>query len=430
MARRHVSIIFAVVISQLLVFSHPSVHAAGQPVTLRVSNWGGPAVDPSFMKVEREIKEDFEAKHPGVRVQIENIPGPTNQCYVPKLLMTFVAGNPPDVITLDASSAAVFINNNLLADLMPLIKADKQFSLDDYFPTAVDIARRDERLYAIPLDFTPMVIIYNRRLFRDAGVPYPRHGWTREEFLAAARNLSHRLPDGRPQYALYFQKEMSLWFPWIWAAGADVLSPDGKHAVRYLDSPRTVETIQFLVDLIKKYGVANELSQSATAGLDLFRAGRAAMVVTGHWMLIEYRQDKIDIGIATIPIEGKEGVRNPVTVMYEAGLGISRSSPKKDLAWQYVKHMSSEAVQKKRVATGVAISANMLAARAFAGNEIEDAFLEQVKYARPPWGSRCERYELVEDLGREMIEDILNGNVPVKDAASRAARLIESQLGK
>jgi len=432
MARPHISIIFAAILSLSLPLFQSSILAAPpQTTTLRVSNWGGPSVDPSFMKVEREIQLAFEQQHPNVRVQIENIPGPTNQCYVPKLLMTFVAGNPPDVITLDASSAAVFINNNLLADLTPLIEQDKNFSLADFFPTALDIARRDQKLFAIPLDFTPMVIIYNRKLFRDAGLPYPKPGWTRDEFLAAARKLASQSPNQPPQYALFFQKEMSLWFPWILAAGADVLSPDGSHAVGYLDSPQTVQTIQFLVDLIKKHKAANELSQSATAGLDLFRAGRAAMTMTGHWMLIEYRLDKLDIGIATIPIENRlSKIENPITVMYEAGLGISRSSPHKNLAWQYIKHMSSEAIQKKRVATGIAISANTLAARSFAGNPVEDAFLEQAKHARPPWGARCERYELVEDLGREMIEDILNGNVPVQDAASRTARLIESQLNK
>jgi len=392
---------------------------------LRVSNWGGPSVDPAFMAVERDILRKFEDQHPNLTVQIENIPGPTNQCYVPKLLMTFVAGNPPDVISLDASSAAVFINHNLLTDLTPFVDADKPYRLDDYFPTALSIARRGPQLFAIPLDFTPMVILYNRKLFRDAGLPDPKPAWTRDEFLAAARKLSLPPTSTAPaRYGFFFQKEMSLWFPWIIAAGADVLSPDAKHAVGYLDSPQTIEIIQFLVDLIKKHKAANELSQSATAGLDLFRAGRAAMTMTGHWMLIEYRADKLDIGVASIP--SSPGQR--ATVMYEAGLGISNTSPRKQLAWDYIKYMTSPEVQRRRVATGIAISGNTLAARSFAGNPVEDAFLEEVKFARPPWGARCERYELVEDLGREMIEDVLNGNVPVQDAVARTARLVERQL--
>src|SRR5205085_10258735 len=96
-----------------------------------------------------------------------------------------------------------------------------------------------------------------------------------------------------------------------------------------------------------------------------------------------------------------------------------------DLAWEYIKYMTTAEVQKKRVGTGVAMSANRIAARSFAGNHVEDAFLDQVKFARPPWGSRAENYDLVEDLGREMIQDIINGQVPVAQAAARTAARID-----
>ena len=397
---------------------------ADNRVVLRVANWGGPAVDPSFMKVERDVLAEFERRHPDILVRVENIPGPGQ--YVPKLLMTYVADNPPDVMTLDASSAAVFIDNGLLADLMPILRADRGFRLDDYFPNVVDIARRNERLYAIPSDFTPMVIVYNKRLFDEARRPYPRPGWTRSEFLETAQALTVRA-EGRPtplRYGFNFQKEMPMWFPWIWAGGGDVLSPDGRHAAGYLDAPAAVETIEFLTDLVRRHRVAPSLSESTAAGVDLFRAGRAAMTMTGHWSLIEYRVDKMDLGVATIPTQG--GRR--VTVMYEAGLAISAASPHKEAAWEYIKYRTSDAVQKKVLATGLAISANVRVARSFAGDPVEDAFLEEVPYARRPWGSRVERYERVEDLGREMIEDMLTGGVAPRDAAARTARLIEAEL--
>jgi multiple sugar transport system substrate-binding protein len=126
-----------------------------------------------------------------VTVRVENIPGPGQ--YVPKLLMTYVAGNPPES-PRRPSSAAVFIDNGLLADLMPTIRGDPAFRLDDFFPNVVDIARQGDRLYAIPSDFTPMVIVYNKRVFDEARRPYPRPGWTRGEFLETAQALTVRSP--------------------------------------------------------------------------------------------------------------------------------------------------------------------------------------------------------------------------------------------
>ena len=81
---------------------------------------------------------------------------------------------------------------------------------------------------------------------------------------------------------------------------------------------------------------------------------------------------------------------------------------------------------------GLAISANQRAAAHFAGNPIEDAFIEEVKYARPPWGAVVDRYPFIEGLLKEMMEDILysNGKLSVEQAARETARLIDAALAQ
>ena len=152
--------------------------AEGKTV-LRISNWGGAGDDSEYDRLVNDFYEQFEREHPGVDVRVEGIPGE----YVHKMLLNFVAGTQPDVMVLDASSAAVFIENGLLTDLTPFIERDPEVSLDDYFLNVVDIDRRGEKLYAIPGDFTPMVVYYNKRLFDRAGVPYPKPGWNFQDFL-------------------------------------------------------------------------------------------------------------------------------------------------------------------------------------------------------------------------------------------------------
>ena len=398
---------------------------------LRVANWGGAQVDSDFMKLERQIVREFEQQHPGVSVQVEQIPGPGQ--YAPKLLMMHVAGSVPDVVHLDASSAAVFIDNDVLRDLMPYVRRDERagrFDLDDYFENVLAIARRGERLYAIPLDFTPMVIYYNKRLFDAAGVAYPRPGWSWDDFLDTARELTIPADQpGRPprQYGFNFENVMPLWVPWLWTNGGDVLSPDGRRASGCFDGPKSIEAVQFIVDLIEKYRVAPHLRDSVAAGVDLFRAQRAAMDLKGHWMMIDYRADGLDVGVAELPTNGVA----PVTVVYAAGLAITARARHPDLAWEYIKHLTSEGVQVRRVASGLAISGNKRAAAHFAGDPLEDAFLAAVRHARPPWGARVERYPFLEDLGREMMEDILysDGELSVEQAMHATARLMDAALG-
>jgi hypothetical protein len=94
--------------------------------------------------------------------------------------------------------------------------------------------------------------------------------------------------------------------------------------------------------------------------------------------------------------------------------------------------MTSEHVQRRRIASGLAISANKQAAAHFAGNPIEDAFIEEVKCARPPWGAVVERYPFVEGLLKEMMEDILysDGKLSVEQAARETAKLIDAALAE
>ncbi|MCH7526595.1 MAG: sugar ABC transporter substrate-binding protein [Planctomycetes bacterium] len=415
-----------ITVASLLLFISACGESDKGTTVLRVANWGGPAVDPSFLRLEREIREGFERRHPGVRVQMEHIPGPGQ--YEPKLLMMFVSGHAPDVIHLDASSAAVFIDHNVLADLTPQINEDPEFKPATYFKNVFDIARRGNAVYAIPLDFTPMVMVYNKQLFDLARVPYPQEGWTWQDFLERCRRLTETKPgtDKPARYGFNFVNWMPGWVPWIWLNGADVLSPDGRHAVGYFDAPESIEAIQFLVDLIVKHRVAPNLTESTAAGVDLFRAGRAAMHLTGHWSLIEYRADGMDIGIVGLPTN----TQRPETVMYESGLAITRTSSHAELAWEYITYMTGEAVQRRRVSTGLAISAHQAVAQEYADTEVERAFLSAVAYARPPWGARVARYPFCEDLGREMFDDILHGGVPVADAMHRTAALIEAEVAQ
>ena len=112
--------------------------ASSGKTVLRVAGWGGAGDDSEAARIEREVYAEFERRHPGVEIQKENIPG--SQDYVRKLLLSFIAGAEPDIIRLDASSAAVFIDNGALMDLTPLVEGENGIDLDDYFPTLTDIA--------------------------------------------------------------------------------------------------------------------------------------------------------------------------------------------------------------------------------------------------------------------------------------------------
>ena len=517
-----------------LILTGCDEETADSTIVLRVANWSGAQVEDEFARLERVFREEFEAAHPGVKIQMEQIPGYGQ--YAPKLLMMHVAGSIPDVIQLDVGSAAVFIDNGVLSDLRPFIEADPDFRLEDYFENVLETCKRGDALYGIPLDFTPMVMYYNKTLFDAVGEPYPREGWTWDDFLETAKALTMLLavpltepgdnqaaldvvldagsiPDrlseafrdyGMPlsnhariatkasgkswmlsdhglnfellrvavggeekifvhyagggyptadpafqalaeetpdietdhvwrtrapiRFGMFFENEMPFWVLWLWTNGGDVLSPDGRRATGYFDGPKSIEAVQFIEDLIARHGVTPHPRDSAAAGLDMFRNSQTAMELKGHWKLIDYRAEGLDIGVVGLPTNGVPRT----TVVYASGMSVTAKARHPQLAWEFVKHITSAGVQERRVASGLAISGNKTAAAKFAGTPIEDAFLNEIQYARRPWGATVEAYPFLETLGREMMEDILysDGELPVEQAMKETAKLMDAALGE
>jgi multiple sugar transport system substrate-binding protein len=410
--------------------------SATQKTVVRISNWGGAGEDSEYDRLANSFYERFEKDNPGVDVRVEGIPGE----YVHKMLLNFVAGAQPDVMVLDASSAAVFIENGLLADLTPFIQGDPDFKMSDYFPNVADIARRGEKLYAIPGDFTPMVMYYNKRLFDQAGVPHPKPGWSFQEFLELAKKLTIHDGSGRAatQYGFYFPNWMPSWIMWLWNNGGDVLSPDGKRASGTLDSPQNAETIAFLRDLIQVHKVAPALSEAAAQGVDLFANGQAAMTVMGHWAIIGYKNapkgpdgkpriDWRELGVVELPHNTPESR----TVLYEAGFAMPRGCKNPELAWKLIKMWTSYHVQSQYNASGIAICGRKdVAKERAAADPLERQFLPIVAKGRPPWGSRVEGYEVVEKIGKSMMDSVLLSGTPPEVALKRAAERIDLEFAK
>lgn len=398
-------------------------HAGETPTTtvLRIANWSGPANDPRFLALERAHREQFEQAHPGVRVELEQIPGVGQ--FESKALLMIASGNAPDVVQLDCSSAAVFIDNGALLDLGPLMQRDPSFHETDYFESVAALTRRGPSQYAVPLDFTPMVLVYNRRLFREAGVPEPREGWKLREFRAAAEKLARVRADGTRQFGLNFVNWTPFWVMWLWNHGGGLVAVDGGDVI--VDHAESIAGLEFLAGLARDRLMPTPIEASA-AGIDLFRGGRAAMHVTGHWELIEYRQDQLDIGVVGLPSD----LPRRRTVVYASSMAVTAASRHASLAWEFVKFQTSAEVQRVRVATGVAISANKTAAAHYANDPLEQAFLREAEFAAPPTGARVERYGVCEELAREMMEDILAGAATPAEAARRAARLMRAELAR
>jgi multiple sugar transport system substrate-binding protein len=402
----------------------------GDATVLRVMAWAGP----EERKIEQEILDEFREQHPDIRIEYESI----SANYRERLLTSIVAGAPPDVALLDNGSygAAPFISRGMLVNVAHYLD---RIGVDTsaYYPEVLDIFRRPGGLYAFPKDFNPLVVYLNVDLFRQAGVPLPGPDWTWDDFQRIAIQLTRDQDgDGRNEtFGTQVRRAFYLWQPWVWAAGGDVLSPDGRRASGFLDSPETQTAIKFLTDLVAIHRVVPAVDvQRQEQGMErnLFLTGRIGMVMSGHWWLPSIRRyiDEGRVNIAVVPLPRFKD-REPVTVIYAAGWAVPYNTQHKKLAVELAAHLSSPGAQRSRAVYGLAIPSLRIVHEAAASEDrygLEESFLFAAQHGRMSWGSSVENWAHVEVQLPDIFDRVIFENESIPKVTADIARRIDEIL--
>ncbi len=214
-----------------------------------------------------------------------------------------------------------------------------------------------------------------------------------------------------------------------------MLSPDGKSATGYLNSPETETAIEFLTDLVTVHRVVPAVDvQRLESGMDrnLFLTGRIGMVMTGHWWLPRIR-DYIDDGrvkVAVLPIP-RYGDRDPVTVIYAAGWAVPHNTRHKKLAVELAAYLSAADAQRTRAEYGLAIPSLRAVHEAAAAEDrygLEEAFLLAARNGRMSWGSTIEEWAHVEVQMPDIFDRVIFENEPIHDVTTEVASRIDDIL--
>ncbi len=404
-----------------------------QQVTLRLMDWAGVDEMPSD---ELSLAE-FKKRYPHINVLYEPNPG---RVYEEKILTALVADEPPDVFLLDSKLIPTFTNKHVLLDLRPYLS---KLSIDTslWFPNVLNIARRGNSLYAFPKGFTPIMVYYNKQLFRSAQIPYPTSDWTWDDYLETARQLTKDTNgDGTiDQYGTAFTNYYYQWIPWIWSAGGDVVDVNGFHATEFLNSERTESAIQFLIDLRNKHNVSPDLGtwvQSEKTGTSyaLFSNGKLAMLTSGHWLMpkfVKYIQDgTLDIGVAPLP---QYPEANKVNVMYESGWCVPVNTKHPEEAVLLASFMAGEVTARVRSSQRLEIPSVISVAEENVRTDVtglEKIFFDEVKYCRQPWGSLIERFSEIEWTLQDAVDEVMVNGKPLHETMTKYSARVDKELAQ
>src|SRR5439155_1465888 len=88
---------------------------------------------------------------------------------------------------------------------------------DDFVPTIINAFSYQGKTYGIPKDFNTLGLVYNKDIFKAAGVAEPTNYWTWTDLSAAAKKLT----SGSVVW-LSLPADAARFMPFLWRAGGDL----------------------------------------------------------------------------------------------------------------------------------------------------------------------------------------------------------------
>lgn len=368
------------------------------------------------------VLDDFEAKHPGVKVNVTVID------YLemsPSLLRAVRAQQPPDIAMLYSPFIRAHMAAGTLEPLDAIVNSDAGEDV-----IILPIAQADGHTYALPWEIRVMGLIYRADLFAEAGAPFPK---THGELVAALKAIQAK--HGMGGYGVSFDPVRSIgaleWFtPLAVGLGAKVLNDDGTAA---FNDPAVITLLETLKGLVAD-GVIDPASIfiSGDEMQQRFEGGRVPMFSDGTHQL-ESSREATGLGeaVAFAPVPDFDADHQTPALVQGWNLVIPKGSPHPDLAAELIEHWISAEIQAEQTRQAGYLPAN----RQVAGSdEFNDSRFEHVRRAftaidRGTFDFNWpENSELLNDVLSRMIAEVLTDKATVADAISNAERAYNEHL--
>src|SRR3954447_7855931 len=274
----------------------------------------------------------FHKLHPNITIKFENVPAET----AGQVLTTRIAGNnAPDVAFVNASDTADYASRGAAVDLTDYIARSDVVKPDDYVQAFKTFVTYEDKMWGLPIDGETTGLFYRTDLFKAAGIDGPPTTW--DEFAADAAALTDPAKD-QYGYELFASEAAYYWYPFLYQAGGDLLSEDGKQITFTSDEAK--KAAEFYVNLAK-YAPKDYLNSNSYDGRVAFAQGQVGMYMAGAWFAGTLSDEFPDIDgkWATAPLpEGEAGCK---TTIAGDSLVMMDQTKNPDAAWLWMEYLSS-----------------------------------------------------------------------------------------
>ena len=316
--------------------------ADGGVVTLRfwhILNYSGPR------EILARAARRFETANPGCRVEIQEF---ENDAYKTKLAVEIASGTPPDVLfTWGGGPLADYARAGKVVDLTAAL--DKNDWGARFIDQALDLCRHGDRVYAVPLDLSAVVLWCNAGLFAQHGAEYPK---TYDDLLRLCQVFRAA---GVDPCALGNMKQWPGAFYFSYLAnrcggtGLFLDAAHGRAGASFADPAfvRAGEMLRGLIDAGAFPVGFNGLDDGPAR--TRFVTGQAAMLLMGSWVVARIKDEQPAFleQLRAMPfpaVPGGRGDADAVLGGINCGFAVSSSCRHPELAIELLRYLTDEQV--------------------------------------------------------------------------------------
>lgn len=319
----------AAVLGLLLGCGGKSDEQTGGQAHIRLQAFG----DPAELIAYRELIAAFQKHEPDVSVEL--VPVGKQKDHMAKLATAFAAGDPPDLFLINFRRYGQFAAKGVLEPLGVRLTTRGEFNENDFYEQTIEAFRYNGQLMCTPQNVSSLVVYYNRKHFRELGLPLPGAEWNWEEFLHAAKTLTRDTNgDGRMDvYGIGFEPTLIRLSPFIWQAGGDIVD-DLKWPTRFtLDTPEANEALDFVHSWYVTHKVAPPLVENKSEDHESrFARGGLGMILHSRRYTATLRSVKdLDWDVASLPRH-----KQAATALHADAYCMAKASTNKDAAYRFV----------------------------------------------------------------------------------------------
>ena len=316
--------------------------SSDEQITLKLfHNWINVDEAPYF----EDIAAEFEASHPNVKIEIENVGDPD---YKSKLKVMLGAEDAPDIFfSWSGEYAQKFVRAGSVLDLTQYYDEDSQWK-DSFIPASLSPFESDGKIYGVPVRVDCKMMVYNKELFEQYNVEVPT---TWDEFLEVCQTFKDAgliplaLGNQEPWAACHYISTFNgMMVP------EDVRAEDYNYKTGEFTDPGYVEALNMLKTLNDSgYFTPNTNAMDFDMARNDFFIGEAAMT---YMQAIEFgrcEENGVDAGVFMIPApDDAKGNTNLITGSPD-GFMISSKCEHPEVAVEFLKLMTSKPWQEKMI---------------------------------------------------------------------------------